>query len=284
MPRAPRRWCGSPCRTRSCRRARCRAAPAISFSAAAISSACARLSSWHGPAISASGSALPKRTLPTVTTGFGADMPDLAQPCRRSTRRMACERHGTDERPRAVVEGQPGAVHCHRARRARHAHHGERISEPQGDFRKPLISVRNLEKFAARLTGLRFEHERRAVRGCGPTTSLSIRSMAAPSACARAAMSRTAKRIAASRMPRDTSGGSTAKCSAESGRVHHLDLAARRLDRDAARGRLEIAHAGKRFEEDVMVGRVFGDEHHAGDAGHAVGDASGTPGFQKFSG
>ena len=59
--RACRDWCGSPCRTRSCRRGRCRAAPAISFSADAISSACARLSSWQGPAISASGSALPKR-------------------------------------------------------------------------------------------------------------------------------------------------------------------------------------------------------------------------------
>src|SRR5580704_5695889 len=44
---------------------------AISFSAAAISKACARLSSAHGPAIKASGSLLPKRTLPTATTAFG---------------------------------------------------------------------------------------------------------------------------------------------------------------------------------------------------------------------
>src|SRR6185312_6815560 len=45
--------------------------PAISFSAAAISSACARLSIWQGPAISASGRVLPKRTAPMLTIGFG---------------------------------------------------------------------------------------------------------------------------------------------------------------------------------------------------------------------
>src|SRR5919199_2846539 len=45
---------------------------AISFSAAAVSSACARLSSAQGPAISASGRSLPKLTRPTDTTLFGA--------------------------------------------------------------------------------------------------------------------------------------------------------------------------------------------------------------------
>src|SRR5579862_1648098 len=44
---------------------------AISISEPAISKACARLSSAHGPAISANGSLLPKRTLPTATMGFG---------------------------------------------------------------------------------------------------------------------------------------------------------------------------------------------------------------------
>src|SRR5580693_435820 len=44
----------------------------ISLSAAATSKACARLSSAHGPAIKASGSLLPKRTLPTATTAFGS--------------------------------------------------------------------------------------------------------------------------------------------------------------------------------------------------------------------
>ena len=57
-------------------------APAISFSADAISSACARLSSAHGPAISASGKALPKRTCrrrsTDRTTGCGLDPPDMA--------------------------------------------------------------------------------------------------------------------------------------------------------------------------------------------------------------
>src|ERR1700730_1870383 len=43
----------------------------MSLRAVAISSACARLSSAHGPAIKASGSLLPKRTLPTATVEFG---------------------------------------------------------------------------------------------------------------------------------------------------------------------------------------------------------------------
>ena len=45
--------------------------PPISFSASAVSSACARLSSAQGPAISASGKSLPKRAAPTATTGLG---------------------------------------------------------------------------------------------------------------------------------------------------------------------------------------------------------------------
>ncbi len=53
-------------------RGRRRPAAAISFRAAAISSAWARLSSWHGPAMRASGSLLPKRAAPTATTGLGA--------------------------------------------------------------------------------------------------------------------------------------------------------------------------------------------------------------------
>src|SRR5580693_7501607 len=44
----------------------------MSLSAAAMSKACARLSSTHGPAIRTSGRLLPKRTLPTATTAFGS--------------------------------------------------------------------------------------------------------------------------------------------------------------------------------------------------------------------
>ena len=44
-------------------------APAISFSALATSSACARLSSWQGPAIIEIGRSLPNLTWPAVTTG-----------------------------------------------------------------------------------------------------------------------------------------------------------------------------------------------------------------------
>src|SRR3954451_6797099 len=42
---------------------------AISFSADATSSACARLSSWQGPAMIEIGSALPNLTAPAATTG-----------------------------------------------------------------------------------------------------------------------------------------------------------------------------------------------------------------------
>src|SRR5215467_1156194 len=45
---------------------------AISLSAPAISRACARLSSAHGPAIRASGRRLPKRTAPTATSELAA--------------------------------------------------------------------------------------------------------------------------------------------------------------------------------------------------------------------
>ena len=45
---------------------------AISFSASAVSSACARLSSAQGPAISANGRALPNFALPAETTALGA--------------------------------------------------------------------------------------------------------------------------------------------------------------------------------------------------------------------
>src|SRR3954471_13600599 len=43
---------------------------AISFSAPATSSACARLSSWHGPAMIEIGRSLPNLTGPTETTGL----------------------------------------------------------------------------------------------------------------------------------------------------------------------------------------------------------------------
>src|SRR3954471_8597402 len=64
---------------------------AISFSAEATSSACARLSSWQGPAIIEIGRSLPNLTLPAVTTGAAATLafkrfPLLGGPCRAVTR------------------------------------------------------------------------------------------------------------------------------------------------------------------------------------------------------
>src|SRR6185503_3715102 len=64
--------------------------PAISFSAAAISSACARLSIWQGPANTAIGRSLANVTLPMVTVGFGFDeslMPALYRMIRELTYR-----------------------------------------------------------------------------------------------------------------------------------------------------------------------------------------------------
>src|SRR5580704_6326942 len=51
--------------------------PVMSLSAAAMSKACARLSSAHGPAIRVSGRLLPKRTLPMATTAFGLAFLDV---------------------------------------------------------------------------------------------------------------------------------------------------------------------------------------------------------------
>src|ERR1700744_6335637 len=62
--------------------------PAISCSADATSSACARLSSWHGPATIEIGKSLPNLTGPTSTTSaaemavFNGLDPVCARPCR----------------------------------------------------------------------------------------------------------------------------------------------------------------------------------------------------------
>src|SRR5262249_54961052 len=71
--------------------------PAIFLRAEAIWSAWSRLSSAHGPAISASGSPLPKRVLPTATIGLGAGSAFIAG----------------DHAP-AVLRGQPSGCR-HRA-------------------------------------------------------------------------------------------------------------------------------------------------------------------------
>ena len=76
-------------------------------SADAISSACARLSSWHGPAINASGKALPKRAEPTLTIGFGINrlstgLAFRGRPCPRKVQNQRRVRtSGTQARIRA---------------------------------------------------------------------------------------------------------------------------------------------------------------------------------------
>src|SRR5580658_9614343 len=102
---------------------------AISLSADAISNACARLSSTHGPAIKASGSALPKRTLPTATAGLGFAVIGslrrtmIAAPHRVNRRRLLQRREGCrpqegafdvgDDRPvlfAVVADFEPGRI------------------------------------------------------------------------------------------------------------------------------------------------------------------------------
>ena len=64
---------------------------------------------------------------------------------------------------------------------------------------------------------------------------------------------------------------------AERGRVHHLDVAARRRCRDAARCGFQVPHAGECRQKDMMVGRILGDQHHGGDAHRRCWHAAGTP-------
>ena len=103
-------------------------------------------------------------------------------------------------------------------------------------------------------------------------------------ALAAASRSRTANRSAASLAPSATVGRLGAEMIAERGRRHHLDFAARRLDRDAGRGRQQIALAGEGGQKDMMVARIVGDQHDAGDGRRAVLGWFWNAGFQKFSG
>ena len=107
----------------------------ISLSADAISNACARLSSTHGPAINASGSALPKRALPMVTTGFGRhgvladDHEGRGKPGQRLQRHSRPPRSGESEMTAA------GSLHRRKRRRPQ-----ERAPDI-GDDRPVLLAV-----------------------------------------------------------------------------------------------------------------------------------------------
>ena len=90
-----------------------------------------------GPAISASGSALPKRTLPMVTIGIGLaghgrTLRNPAPPVNRAAGSQT--RNG----PGPLWRGQPGAAQFHRATDAPDiAHHGERtFPNTEGNFGK----------------------------------------------------------------------------------------------------------------------------------------------------
>src|SRR5262245_37669023 len=58
---------------------------------------------------------------------------------------------------------------------------------------------------------------------------------------------------------------------AESCRVHHLDVAPRRRGSDAARGGVQVAHAGECGQKDVMVARVVRDQNYPLDGACRIG-------------
>src|SRR5262245_18192655 len=107
--------------------------PAISFKAGAISNAWSRHSSAHGPAIKVSGKALPKRALPTATTGLGVGSTCsiaclAAGPCRpwvwRSTAGTACLGFEYEGRPHGVLGRDDDRAHVGRRRDAAGGEHG----------------------------------------------------------------------------------------------------------------------------------------------------------------
>ncbi len=149
---------------------------AISFSAEAISSACARLSSWHGPAISASGNALPKRTFPTLTIGLGADIgPTLrnAKPPVNSAKR--------ETTPGRCGGGNPGPlsfIGLQTRPTARIMANGV-LRRLKVVSENPLISINEREKIAALHRPAGSNTRVAPWAPLGPTISLSIRSDAA---------------------------------------------------------------------------------------------------------
>src|SRR5580700_9430276 len=104
----------------------------MSLSAAAMSKACARLSSTHGPAIRASGRLLPKRTLPTATTAFGSAFFGV----------IASDHEGH------AGSGQPASLHRGKRRRPQ-----ERALDI-GDDRAVLLAV--VARFVPRRIGLKY--------------------------------------------------------------------------------------------------------------------------------
>ena len=85
------------------------------------------------------------------------------------------------------------------------------------------------------------------------------------------AISATAKRSALSVIPSPLHVRRNAELIAKRDRLHDLDIAILGARRDADRTRMQVAHAGEGFQEDVMVGRIFGDHRHAGHGLRAVG-------------
>src|SRR4051794_5141108 len=61
------------------------------------------------------------------------------------------------------------------------------------------------------------------------------------------------------------------KVAAKRRRTHDLDVPLRGRDVDAARRRMQVAHASERGEENVMVGRIFRDQNNTRDATRGVG-------------
>src|SRR5712691_8989476 len=192
---------------------------AISFSAPATSSAWARLSSWHGPAMIEIGKSLPNLTWPAVTTGaaemlaFKALILFPARPCRAPAGGSTLF---------SGLEYQGCAMGDIRR------HHEPPDMAPRGNAVLPmrcfgLCRVRDLE----------------------------------------------AQRV--ERHPLAVHSRRNAELVAKRDLLHDLDITVPGARLDADRARMQILHATEGFQEDVMVGRIFGDHRHAGHGLRAIG-------------
>ena len=99
------------------------------------------------------------------------------------------------------------------------------------------------------------------------------------SACA---MSATAKRRRIQRHPLAAHLGRNAELIAKRDLLHDLDIAILRARLDAERTRMQIAHAGKGLQEDVMIGRIVRDHRHARHDFARRWRGSGRPGSRSF--
>ena len=133
----------------------------------------------------------------------------------------------------------------------------------------------------SRISGLR--HGRRPAAPPAVRHGAARQCRSADASASACAISATAKRMRVERHPLAVHRRRNAELIAKRHRLHDLDIAILGARLDADRTRMQVAHAGEGLQEDVMVGRIFGDHRHAGTA-RAPLAWFWNAGFQKFSG